>query len=86
MMASEDITFEHKQTLIKANLGSDSLHSLLIAVLEMGHSLYVTPTTAVITTRSPRKTFEADFAPATQSTILRHLLIDVLWEAYRGED
>lgn len=82
-MASEDSLIPNKSYFIRNFLGSDSLHALLVASLEAGHSLYISPHNAVVTGKNLPHPFEATFDPATQSTILRHLLIDVLWEVYR---
>lgn len=82
-MASEDIEFNIKQNRINLMLGQTSLPVLLAASLEAGHSHYITPTVAIITTHSPIKYFEVTYTHHDQQIILRNLLIDVLWEVYR---
>lgn len=82
-MASEDTEFNRKVNQVKLKLGTDSLPALLAASLEAGHSHYITPAVAIITTQSHRKYFEAAFSGNSQSVILRNLLIEVMWEVYR---
>lgn len=82
-MASEDSEFNRKVNQVKLKLGTDSLPALLVASLEAGHTHYITPSVAIITTQSPRKHFEVSFRDTNQSVILRNLLIEVMWEVYR---
>ena len=85
MMASEDLDFTKRLRRVTIHLGTPDLPTLLAASLEAGNSHYITPRFATITVgESPHaKHFEATYDHNDQQTILRNLLVDVLWEVYR---